>query len=92
MDYRADYRGTHRDVLFSPGVLDLVNDRAQRGAEYARSRAPVETGEYRRSITVEENSRAGDRFGAVVYADAPYSWEVEQRHHVFAGIVDVMEH
>lgn len=95
MEYRPDHLGTRRDVLESRGVRDEVTDRADRAQRVAIARAPVHTGYYRSQITVSARNRAGDRFGAVVFADAPYSWarprEVEARHHVFRGLIDFIE-
>lgn len=91
MKYKPDHKGTRNDVLRDPEVMDHIDDRAERVADYVRARAPVETGAYRRSITVRPRTRLGDRYGAVVTATVPYAQTIERTHHVFAGAVDIAE-
>ena len=91
MKYKADHKGTRQDVLRDAGVIEHVNNRAERVADYVRGRAPVETGAYRDSITVRPRTRMGDRYGAIVTATVPYAQTIERHTHVFAGAVDIAE-
>ena len=61
-----------RDLLNDPGVRADMLRRAERGAEAARATAPVESGDYRDSITAwsATTDRAVGRFGSnIAYAD-----------------------
>lgn len=94
MKYEADYRGTERDVLRAPGVKALVNERAELGANAARTEASSfrRTGRYQASIEVHGRDRIGDRYGVILTATAPYAQRVEQRHHTISSVVDIIEH
>lgn len=60
-------------------TTDLVTNAAEQVAERAKSLAPVETGEYRDSITVEVDEHE-TRTVAHVGATVPYSGSVEAAH------------
>lgn len=94
MRYDPDYAGTRADVLWSPGVAALVDERAELGAEAARVEAMSfrRTGRYMASIETHGRARLGDRYGAILTATAPYAQRVEQRHHTIATVVDLIEH
>ncbi|MFH9038497.1 HK97-gp10 family putative phage morphogenesis protein [Streptomyces sp. NPDC017966] len=70
-------------------VQEAVQDTAERGRDYARSIAPVDTGQYRDSIGIRED---GDEAEIVSDADhAPYV-EYGTRHmegqHIFGRTLD----
>lgn len=82
--------------LISSGMRDLLNDkgverdlqrRAERVASRARSTAPVDTGAYRDSITVEV-SRPHDRVVARVVAKDRKSHVIEARTGNLARALD----
>lgn len=56
----------------SRAMVEAVNDAAQRAAEDARSRAPVDSGELRRGIEVRNQGLVG-----TVVSTAPYGAMVE---------------
>lgn len=91
--YRRDHRGTRNEILRSDEVADLINERAESAVDYLRAEARHfrRSGEYEQSLTHYPRTRAGDRYGAIVTATAPYAQYIEQRHHVFAGVVDYIE-
>lgn len=89
MRYQPNRRGV-RQIMNTDDMQAFILAKAEEGADYARSRAPVRSGAYRDSIRAEPD-RAGDRVGATITATVPYAQRVEQARHVFAGIVDVIE-
>ncbi|CAM5331824.1 HK97-gp10 family putative phage morphogenesis protein [Streptomyces aurantiogriseus] len=72
-------------------VQQAVQDTAERGRDFARSIAPVDTGRYRDSIEVRED---GD--GAEIVSDVDYAAHLEYgtRHmegqHIFGRTLDSM--
>lgn len=70
---------------------------AQRGVQYARSIAPVRTGEYRRSLqAIPTKVNVGNqiREGAAIVTTSPHGVYVEWGHsakHVLARTADVVE-
>ncbi|MEV5429108.1 HK97-gp10 family putative phage morphogenesis protein [Streptomyces sp. NPDC052701] len=72
-----------------PAVQKAVQDTAERGRDFARSIAPVDTGRYRDSIEVRKD---GD--GAEIVSDVDYAAHVEYgtRHmegqHIFGRTLD----
>lgn len=84
-DLRVDGGGI-RELLNSGEVGDWVGGLADRGADVARGRAPVESGEYRGSIrsTVATTDRKVGR----IIADAPHALVVEAHHGVLNGALD----
>ena len=72
--------------LESPGMAALLNSaevragltkRMERVLTTAKANAPVDTGEYRDGLRLEQDST--DRVAVRVVADAPHSWIVEAR-------------
>lgn len=83
---RLNRRGM-AELLKSAGVKDELHRRAERAAAAARASAPVGTGAYRDSITVEDRvhpSRAVSR----VVADVPYALAVEAKTGNLARSLD----
>lgn len=66
-----------RALLNDPKVRAMLREQAERVAERARAIAPVESGEYRDSITVE--SATTDRAVERVVAKVPYAGVVEAK-------------
>jgi hypothetical protein len=66
-----------RDILTSSAVRAALREPAERVAAAARASAPVESGAYRDSITVEDDTT--DRAVARVVARAPHARLVEAR-------------
>lgn len=75
-DVRLDSAGV-RELLNDPGVRRILHEHADRVAQVARSTAPVETGRYRDSITVQDATT--DRAVVRVRATAPHAHLVEAR-------------
>lgn len=75
MRYIPDYNGTARLLRESRELADIVHDAAERGAEYLREIAHVDTGEYRNSVHVEDGHDlfVGDRVASFVVADVPHA-------------------
>jgi hypothetical protein len=74
-------------MLRSPGIEADMGDRAERGAEFARSTAPVDTGTYRDAIeswTEVTPEAAVGRFGSTV----PYSIYVQAQTGNLARALD----
>lgn len=92
-NYRRNHQATRNEILRSDGVVDLVNERAESAVEYLKAEAQHfrRSGDYIESITHYPRTRAGDRYGAIVTATAPYAHYIEARHHVFSGVVDYIE-
>lgn len=91
--YRPDPRGM-RKLMTSPEVADVVLDRAEKGADWMRANAPVDTGEYQASFAVEQ--RELNVFGSVracasIYNYAPHATEVDWQHNLFPRAVDIIE-
>lgn len=61
-----------------PGVKELTKSAAERVAQKARATAPVDSGEYKDSIGVEESDRPG-RVTYRVIADSDHGLAVEAR-------------
>lgn len=96
MDYDPDYRGMGRYLRLSPGLGQLLADRAEIGAQAARATAPVDTGEYAASIHTEDGGivKVGNlsaRQSYRVVADADHSIFVELRDHPLQGAIDAIE-
>lgn len=66
---------TPEEILKSEGVRAMLRRRAEAVAERAKANAPVETGAYRESIRVEDDTT--DRAVARVVARAPHALLVE---------------
>lgn len=66
------------ELLRSEGVARAVRAPAEKVGARARSSAPVETGDYRDSIHVEDEVHR-DRVVARVYADSDHAAAVESR-------------
>ena len=74
-----DSRGVSA-LLSAPGVRAELERRAQAVAGTARATAPVQSGAYRDSITVESGTSPHDgRARAIVKASAPHAHLVEAR-------------
>ncbi len=65
------------EILRSSGVRALLRSRAERVADRARAAAPVDTGAYRDSITVQDATT--DRAVARVGSTVPYAGIVEAK-------------
>lgn len=70
----------------------VVRNAAERGARYAQSIAPVDTGQYRASFRVDTDV-SGARMTATLANMAPYAVIVEVHHgkRVLGRAVDVIE-
>lgn len=69
------HAGNLGEALNSPELAAFLKSKAEVVATSARASAPVDTGEYRDSITVEVAHT--DRVVGRVHAKAPHSWVVE---------------
>lgn len=76
MPFKLDYAGVG-ELLKSAAVRAAVTSKADGIASAARSSAPVDSGTYRDSITVEQDTT--DRAVARVVANAPYSMIIESK-------------
>lgn len=104
MSYRLDPAAFEEHVLNAEWMVTEMRERAERGAEYARSIAPVDEsgphpGRYRDSIETDSGTHGGihhDRAYGVVRATAPESVYVEfgteraDGQHVIAKALDMM--
>lgn len=70
-------------MLKSPGLRDELERRASNAAERARSSAPVESGNYKNSITSGSEEHPSRLVGRV-YANAPYALIVERNHNTLS--------
>lgn len=70
------HAGNLDEALKSPELAAFLKSKAEVVAASARASAPVDTGEYRDSITVEVIEHP-TRVVAQVHAKAPHSWVVE---------------
>lgn len=96
----ADFEFKHnspelKKFLQSQAVGDAMLGVAEEAAAYARSIAPVGSGDYRSSITAEQVSvpvtkKQEPRAGAMISTDLPYSANVESKHHVLSRTADYM--
>lgn len=82
MDYTPYHRETGQWLRESPQILEIVRDAAERGAEFLRSIAPVDTGDYLASIHVETGMDLflGDRQAAFVVATSAHAAALEFPH------------
>jgi hypothetical protein len=106
-DYRPDHRSTGRYLRSDPSLGRALQQAAQLGADYARSIAPRDSGDYAASIRVEDGPTVGGtgRFAArqsvnLVATDpaaAAVEWGRGGRaggrggHRVLGRAVDVIE-
>lgn len=70
------------DLLVSPGVERVVMEATERVAERARASAPVDSGDYRDSITVSKKRQK--RIVGVVTAEDPAALAIEAKHGTLA--------
>lgn len=97
MRYTPDHAGLGR-LLRSRGLQDACVDAAERGAEWVRSHAPHDRGDYRAGIHVRRaRTHSGDRVAAEVVAGAKHSAALEwgnrrtKARHLLASAIDVIE-
>lgn len=83
--FRLNFAGVGQ-LLRSSGMAAEMRSRAENVAAAARSAAPVDTGEYRDSITVE--TATTDRAVGRCVATAPHSLVVEARTRVLGSSID----
>lgn len=77
MRYTPDHTGLGR-LLRSRGLQDACVEAAEHGADWVRSRAPHDSGDYRAGIGVRRaRAHSGDRAAAELVADAPHSAALE---------------
>lgn len=93
--YKADYAGTGQ-LMRSAEMLAMLGEVAGHGAEFARSIAPRDTGEYADSIRVDSTRRGGshkDRAEAQIIADSDHAAYVEWRdgYHVLERTLAFLE-
>lgn len=89
MPVRVDLVGKGmRELLGDPGVAVFLHERADLVAAAAKATAPVETGDYMRSIHVEEHREASNRVVARVVAGTDHCFEVEARHGTLGRALD----
>lgn len=93
--YQPDHAGVG-ELMRSPEMLEMLEAKAQRGVDYARSIAPEATGEYRESLRVDSVRRGGparDRAEARVVADSDHAAYVEWQddYHVLARTAAFIE-
>jgi hypothetical protein len=70
-------------------VREAVVDTAERGRDFARSIAPVETGRYRDSIEVVEDDEGAEIVAHVDYADdLEYGTRHMEGQHIFGRTLD----
>lgn len=94
MDFEINRAGMNAFVK-SQAVGDAMYDVAQEAAAYAKSIAPVGTGNYRDSISAEQvtvpvTRKNEPRAGAMISTNLDYSAAVEGRHHVLSRTADYM--
>ncbi|MER6112426.1 HK97-gp10 family putative phage morphogenesis protein [Streptomyces hirsutus] len=70
-------------------VQTAVQDTAERGRDFARSIAPVDTGRYRDSIEVREDGDEAEIVSGVDYADdLEYGTRHMEGQHIFGRTLD----
>lgn len=94
MNFKVNKAGMN-DFVKSQAVGDAMYGVAQEAAAYAKSIAPVGTGDYRDSITAEQvtvpvTKRNEPRAGAMISTNLDYSAAVEGRDHVLSRTADYM--
>lgn len=80
-------------VAGSQPLQELMSGRAEEAADYARSIAPVVSGEYAASFVVEELDGVSYLVNTAPYADA-VEWgtaSIPEGHHVLAQTADWVE-
>ncbi|MEV1096481.1 HK97 gp10 family phage protein [Streptomyces sp. NPDC049952] len=88
MDIQLDEAAIRSLARHEP-VSKAVVDRAEQGADYARSIAPVRTGRYRDSIEVVEDDDGADIVADVDYADdLEYGTRHMEGQHIFGRTLD----
>lgn len=80
-----------RSQAMGNAMVDVAND----GKKYAASIAPVRSGDYQRSLYVEQvmvpsGKKNEKRAGAMIATDIAYNGAVEQEHHVLSRTADYM--
>lgn len=83
---KLNHRGMS-ELLKSAGVQRFLHERAERAAAAARSSAPVDTGAYRDSIRVQDQTHPS-RVVSRVVADVPYAMVVESKTGNLARSLD----
>lgn len=71
-----------KELLTSPGVNAALLDIAEEVADTARGLAPVDSGEYKRSIIARLVEGRSERSAAEVAAEVEYATAVEARDRV----------
>lgn len=80
---RVDLKsGGFEELLNSSEVRALVTDHAEDALGSAKASAPVDSGDYRDSLHIEQATT--DRAVARVVADVPYALQVEAKHGTLA--------
>jgi hypothetical protein len=74
------------ELLVDPGVRADLTVRAERVLEHGRSHAPVETGEYRDGLHIEQATT--DRASVRVAGSTNHDWIVEARTGNLARALD----
>lgn len=93
--YEPDFAGIG-ELLTSAEMEATMRAAAEKGAAYARSISPRDSGRYASSWRVDSTSRGGprrNRAEGYVYNDARHWWTVEyvNKERVFARTVDHIE-
>lgn len=95
--YQWDIASTN-ELMNDPEMVAVLRAAAERGAEYAASIAPRDTGEYARSFEVETSTKSGpahDRAEARLINTSDHATQVEFVNHggarVLGRTVDVIE-
>lgn len=90
--YKPDAQG-FAELAKSSMVQGLTLDAAEAGAEYLRGIAPVRSGAYRDSISVESATGWDGRAAAAIVVDVDYAWAVETVNgdHPLARTADWIE-
>lgn len=78
--------GFRREAVRDPDVTAAMAAVGRVAMAYAQTIAPVVSGNYRASFSVEETED-----GARLVNSAPYAAKVERRHRVLSQTVDVIE-
>lgn len=97
--FRASYKGIGQ-MLNAPWMEAAMRERAEKVKARAAATAPVQTGRYKASLTVESGTRGGDNndraYGRVV-ADVPYAFMIEfgtskqPANHTLARALDAVD-
>ncbi|MGW3154007.1 HK97-gp10 family putative phage morphogenesis protein [Streptomyces sp. NPDC001089] len=73
-------------------VQQAVRDTAERGREFARQIAPVETGRYRDSIEVREDDDGAEIVSTVDYAEyVEFGTRHAEGQHIFGRTLDSLK-